>query len=156
MKWNKFCMIWVIWELSDGFSREVWSSSLPPDQDLTGGGSPPPKIEKNNSVLKWFFGNFKCFKLLLKKKRKKINWNSVLNPSLSLFWVVGLNRTLPSMAPLCPMASPGIFPTFAPTLRLHCQIPILTHLNSTQLKQLYLTWVEVRHSSHCQPSTTNF
>ena len=63
MPWNEFCMIRVIWEVSDGFSREVWSSSLPSDHDLTGGGSPPPKIEKNKFVLKWFLGNFKCFKL---------------------------------------------------------------------------------------------
>jgi len=79
MSWNEFCMIRVIWEVSDGFSREVWSSSLPSDHDLTGGGSPPPKIEKNKFVLKWFLGNFKCFKLMFffKKKNKKIteNWS---------------------------------------------------------------------------------
>ena len=105
MPWNEFCMIRVIWEVSDGFSREVWSSSLPSDHDLTGGGSPPPKIEKNKFVLKWFLGNFKCFKLVFSKKKKKINGklvrccphpptlteNSVnfffffFNPSLSVF-----------------------------------------------------------------------
>ena len=70
MPWNEFCMIRVIWEVSDGFSREVWSSSLPSDHDLTGGGSPPPKIEKNKFVLKWFLGNFKCFKLIFFFKKK--------------------------------------------------------------------------------------
>ena len=72
MPWNEFCMIRVIWEVSDSFSREVWSSSLPSDHDLTKGGSPPPKIEKNKFVLKWFLGNFKCFKLMFFFK-KKIN-----------------------------------------------------------------------------------
>ena len=50
------------------------------DHDLTGGGSPPPKIEKNKFVLKWFLGNFKCFKLMFfsKKKKKKLteNWSA--------------------------------------------------------------------------------
>ena len=78
MPWNEFCMIRVIWEVSDGFSREVWSSSLPSDHDLTGGRSPPPKIEKNKFVLKWFLGNFKCFKtMFFSKKEKKLteNWS---------------------------------------------------------------------------------
>ena len=78
MPWNEFCMIRVIWEVSDGFSREVWSSSLPSDHDLTRGGSPPKKIEKNKFVLKWFLGNFKCFKLMFfSKKKKKLteNWS---------------------------------------------------------------------------------
>ena len=60
MPWNEFCMIRVIWEVSDDFSREVWSSSLPSDHDLTGGGSPPPKIEKKKKfVLKGLLGNQK-------------------------------------------------------------------------------------------------
>ena len=75
MPWNEFCMIRVIWEVSDGFSREVWSSSLPSDQDLTGGGSPPPKIEKNKLVLKWSLGNFKCFKLTFFFFKK--NWTNL-------------------------------------------------------------------------------
>ena len=76
MPWNEFCMIRVIWEVSDSFSREVWSSSLPSDHDLTKGGSPPPKIEKNKFVLKWFLGNFKCFKLMFFfQKKKKLTEN---------------------------------------------------------------------------------
>ena len=77
MPWNEFCMIRVIWEVSDSFSREVWSSSLPSDHDLTKGGSPPPKIEKSKFVLKWFSGNFKCFKLMFFFKKKKNNGKSV-------------------------------------------------------------------------------
>ena len=78
MPWNEFCMIQVVWEVSDDFSREVWSSSLPSDHDLTGGESPPPKIEKNKFVLKWLLGNFKCFKVMFffkKKKKLTENWS---------------------------------------------------------------------------------
>ena len=32
---NEFCMIWVFWHLSDGFSRELLSLSRPSDQDLS-------------------------------------------------------------------------------------------------------------------------
>ena len=44
--WSEFCMIWVLWHLSDGFSRELLSLSHPSDQDLSWKGSPHPKIEE--------------------------------------------------------------------------------------------------------------
>ena len=49
-------------------------------------GPPPPKFEKNKFVLKWFLGNFKCFKTMFffKKKKKKIteNWSDA-DPTLN-------------------------------------------------------------------------
>ena len=63
--WNEFCMIWVLWHLSDGFSRELWSLSQPSDQDSSWEGSPQPKIEKNKFVLNWLLGKIRCFKPML-------------------------------------------------------------------------------------------
>ena len=69
MPWNEFCMIRVIWQMPDGSSREFGSLSLLLDGDPSWGGSPPPKFEKNKFVLKWFLGNFKCFKTMFKNKQ---------------------------------------------------------------------------------------
>ena len=51
--WNEFCMIWVFWHLSDGFSRELWSLSHPTDQDPSWKRYPPPQSKnwKKISVL---------------------------------------------------------------------------------------------------------
>jgi len=76
MPWNKFCMIRVIWEVSDE-RFEVPVSHL--TMTLPEEGLPHQKLKKNKFVLKWFLGNFKCFKLMFffKKKNKKIteNWS---------------------------------------------------------------------------------
>ena len=60
--WNEFCMIWVFWHLSGGFSRALLSLSRPSDQDLSWKGYPHPKIEKNKCVLKWLSCKSQCFK----------------------------------------------------------------------------------------------
>ena len=41
--WNEFCMIRVLWHLTDGFSREVWSLTHPSDRDPSWKLSPPPE-----------------------------------------------------------------------------------------------------------------
>ena len=41
-----FCMIWVIWQLQNGSSRELWSSIFPSVQDPSWGGSPLGKLSK--------------------------------------------------------------------------------------------------------------
>ena len=77
MPWNEICMIWVIWELLDGSSREVWSSSLPFDHSHSGVEALHQYFEKNKFVLKWFLCNFKCFKLMYFSKQKLTeNWSA--------------------------------------------------------------------------------
>ena len=46
---NKFCMIWDLWQLSDGCSKKLLSLSHPLDHDLSWKGSPSPKYWKKIS-----------------------------------------------------------------------------------------------------------
>ena len=49
---NKFCMIWVLWHLSDGLSRELERFDTPVGPRSKLRRVPHPKIEKNKCVLK--------------------------------------------------------------------------------------------------------
>ena len=79
MIYMPFCMIREIWEVSDGSPErfEVPVSHLTtiiPEEGL-----PLQKLKKNKFVLKWFLGNFKCFKLMFffkKKKKLTENWSA--------------------------------------------------------------------------------
>ena len=89
MPWNKICMIWIIWQLPVGHSRELWICSLPSDHDPSGGASPPPNFE-NRFVLKWFLGDFKCLKLMFHMLTPPTHLNGIFHyfffkPSLKIY-----------------------------------------------------------------------